>query len=128
MQTVARLTVPAQPEYLSVCRLALAGVTAEMRISDRVLDDLKLVLSEMCANAIEHGYEGSDGDIEIEFRTSDREIEVSVADRGAGPSAARYSAPGVGFSLLHKLCSRADVRSRGDGPGTIVTFARAFPA
>ena len=63
---IARLTVPAEPASLALCRHALAAATRGAPLSDGVVEDLKLVLSEVCKNAIEHGYRWGPGTIEIE--------------------------------------------------------------
>jgi serine/threonine-protein kinase RsbW len=128
---IAHLTIPADASYLSVCRLALAGVAAGLRVSDDALDDLKFALSEACGNAIKHGYADSKGTVDVIFRGSPAEIEITVADRGRGfrphlrveeedPSL------GIGLSLIRSLSSRWRVESGPDGQGTVVTFARAL--
>jgi anti-sigma regulatory factor (Ser/Thr protein kinase) len=124
---IAHLTVPAQPEQLAICRLALAGVAAGLPVSDQALDDLKLVLSEMCSNAIEHGYAGAEGTIEVEFRAGDGdELELRVVDHGRGMPA--DPPHGMGMTVLEKLCSRWSVEHLPGGGGTAVTFARRLPA
>ena len=124
LELVAELIVPADVEMLAVCRTTLAGVGAGLALSDVALDDLKLVLSEICGAAMERtGAAG--GTVGIEFRTSQAEIEVSVSDRGGD---AHRGGRGLGVSLLRRLCSRLDVVPRPDGPGRIVRFARTLPA
>ena len=124
LELVAELIVPADAEMLTVCRTTLAGVGADLRLSDQVLDDLKLVLSEVCAAAMERTG-ALDGTVGIEFRRSDGEIEVSVSDRGGD---AHPGAGGLGFALLRQLCSRLDVSASPQGPGRIVRFAQTLPA
>ncbi|MDX6546843.1 MAG: Histidine kinaselike ATPase domain [Gaiellales bacterium] len=126
LQLVAELVVVAEAEMLTVCRMILMGVGAGLPLSDEALDDLKLVLSEACASAIRQTIE-PDGTVEIAFRTSDSEIEVSVSDRAQDVSTA-LSGRGFGLPLLRKLCSRLDIDSRPDGPGTVVRFAQTLPA
>jgi serine/threonine-protein kinase RsbW len=120
---IARLVVPADPGTLALCRHALVGALDTVRVADEVVEDLKLVLSEVCMNAIGHGYRGGPGTIEIEFRISDREFEVAVRDRGAGAAAGRAVA-GTGSSVLESLTSRHAIDHPAGG-GTIVTFAHA---
>ncbi len=122
LELVAELTVPADPELLTVCRTTLAGVVAALPVSDTALDDLKLVLSEVCGEAMERiGAAG--GSVAIEFRRSSGELEVSVADAGQEPATG-----GLGAPLLRKLCSRLDVSPAAAGPGRIVRFAQTLPA
>jgi anti-sigma regulatory factor (Ser/Thr protein kinase) len=128
-ETVATLVIPAQPDYLSVCRQALAGAAAGVALSDDALEDLKLVLSEMCANAIVHGYGANEGLIEIEFCTSDDEIVLTVTDRGAGFGDDLASVHrGMGMSLLEHLCDRHQIEPNLPSGGASVSFSRALPA
>ena len=53
LELIAELIVPADVEMLAVCRTTLAGVGAGLALSDVALDDLKLVLSEVCGAAME---------------------------------------------------------------------------
>jgi serine/threonine-protein kinase RsbW len=125
---IATVTVPSDPAYLTVCRQALVGATEHLAIPDTDLDDLKLVLSETCANAILHGYGGRDhGVIEIAFRVSPGEIEVRVSDRGAGfPDGRVPDTAGAGLSLLERLCNRHSIDPQRAGGGAAVTFARSI--
>jgi anti-sigma regulatory factor (Ser/Thr protein kinase) len=118
---LAELVVPADPEMLTVCRTTLGGVGAGLPLSDSALDDLKLVLTEVCGEAMARSRGGSVG---IEFRSSPGELEVTVVDAGAGSPA---GLGGLAAPLLRKLCSRIDVLPR-DGGGTVVCFAQTLPA
>src|SRR5262245_26393316 len=96
---IATISVPAAPAYLSVCRQALVGAVERLGLADEELDDLKLVLSETCANAILHGSRSPADVIDVEFRGSDDEIEVTVVDHGPGFSGGQVPAhQGVGLS------------------------------
>jgi anti-sigma regulatory factor (Ser/Thr protein kinase) len=123
LQLVAELVVPADVGMLSLCRTTLVGVVSGLPITDRRLDDLKLVLSEVCGAAMERTH-AVDGTVDIGFRRSADEIEVSVADRGPDPGEGHMLA----VQLLEKLCSRIDVERSCDGPGRVVRFAQRLPA
>jgi serine/threonine-protein kinase RsbW len=122
----ARLVVPAEPGYVAVCRGALVGALSGVGAADELIEDLKLVLSEVCANAIDHGYAGGAGEIELEFRTSPSEVEISVTDHGAGfPSPDLQSIQGgIGMAALRALTTRFTVDAAEGGRGTRVSFAR----
>ena len=122
LRLVAELVVPADVGMLTVCRTVLAGVALELPLPDQALDDLKLVLSEVCSEAMERTAT-PDGTIDIAFRCSGTEIEVSVADHAAGVPAESH---GLGFPLLRTLCSRLDVGRQPEGPGTVIRFAQTL--
>ena len=123
LQLVAELVVPADVGMLSLCRTTLVGVVSGLPLTDRRLDDLKLVLSEVCGAAMERTHAPA-GTVDIGFRRSAGEIEVTVADRGPDPGEGHMLA----VQLLEKLCSRIDVERAGDGPGRVVRFAQRLPA
>ena len=123
LQLVAELVVPADVGMLSLCRTTLVGVVSGLPITDRRLDDLKLVLSEVCGAAMERTHAPA-GTVDIGFRRSAGEIEVTVADRGPDPGEGHMLA----VQLLEKLCSRIDVERAGDGPGRVVRFAQRLSA
>jgi anti-sigma regulatory factor (Ser/Thr protein kinase) len=124
---IATVAVPADPAYLTICRHALAGAAINMDMADADLDDLKLMLSEACSNAIVHGYQGQGhGLIEIELRTPPGEMEVTVMDRGRGFRDGEVpEQPGLGLSLLQRLSSRYRIDPARPGGGASVTFARS---
>ena len=123
LQLVAELVVPADVGMLSLCRTTLVGVVSGLPLTDRRLDDLKLVLSEVCGAAMERTHAPA-GTVDIGFRRSAGEIEVTVADRGPDPGEGHMLA----VQLLEKLCSRIDVERHGEGPGRVVRFAQQLPA
>ena len=123
LQLVAELVVPADVGMLSLCRTTLVGVVSGLPLTDRRLDDLKLVLSEVCGAAMERTH-AADGTVDIGFRRSASEIEVTVADRGPDPGEGHMLA----VQLLAKLCSRIDVERPCDGSGRVVRFAQRLPA
>ena len=123
LQLVAELVVPADVGMLSLCRTTLVGVVSGLPLTDRRLDDLKLVLSEVCGAAMERTHAPA-GTVDIGFRRSAGEIEVTVADRGPDPGEGHMLA----VQLLEKLCSRIDVERHGDDPGRVVRFAQRLSA
>ena len=128
LEQIATLSVPSDPAYLAVSRQALIGATAGLPIADADLDDLKLVLSEICANAIVHAYgQRPDGRIEVIFRRSAAELEVTVADHGPGfPGGEVPDRAGAGLTLRHRVCSRHSIEPQRPQGGAAVTFAQTI--
>jgi serine/threonine-protein kinase RsbW len=121
---IATVSIPADPAYLSVCRQALAGAVEQLGLAHEELNDLKLVLSETCANAILHGSRSPADVIDVEFRTAAGEVEVTVVDHGPGfPGGRVPEQQGVGLSLLSQLCTRHRIEPARAGGGAAVTFA-----
>jgi anti-sigma regulatory factor (Ser/Thr protein kinase) len=127
LEQVATLSIPSDAGYLAVSRQALVGAAAGLPLGDEDIDDLKLVLSEICANAILHAYGGRpDGCIDVTFRRSEREFEVTVADAGPGFPEGRVPVTfGAGLTLLDRLCARHTIEPRRSLGGAAVTFAHS---
>jgi serine/threonine-protein kinase RsbW len=83
---VVELAVPARSEYLALVRLAIAAAAAQgPTFPDARIDDLRLAVSEACANAFKaHGDPESAGPVRIRCEVSSNGVTVAVEDRGGG--------------------------------------------
>src|SRR5687768_18075074 len=82
---IVALTIPARPEYVALCRLALTGIARTRAMSAEIVADLKLALTEACSNSVRHAYdEGREGVVEIVYELSDDRIAIQVTDDGSG--------------------------------------------
>ncbi|MGH3072925.1 MAG: ATP-binding protein [Gaiellaceae bacterium] len=118
-----RLTIPAKPEYITLSRLALAGLSRARPFADDTLADLKLALTEACSNSVRHAYAGGDGHVEISFELRDDRLVVEVVDDGTGFSpeekrgnggVADLSEGGLGIAIIRSIADEVEI---GDGPG-----------
>ena len=58
---IVRLTIPARAEYITLCRLALTGLARLRPISEELVADLKLALTEATSNSVRHAYGEREG-------------------------------------------------------------------
>lgn len=121
---VVALSIPAKAEYLTVCRLALAGLSQVYPVEPETLADVKLALTEACSNSIRHAYrEGRGGDVEIRYEFDDGRIAVEVRDEGAGfPADEEESSPaaeldegGLGLAIIRALSDEVEIESHAGG-------------
>src|SRR2546429_5008314 len=79
-----RLTIPARAEYITLCRLALTGIGRLRELSDELLADLKLALTEAASNSVRHAYgEVRDvGVVEIAYELHSDRLGIEVTDDG----------------------------------------------
>jgi serine/threonine-protein kinase RsbW len=134
VRTVLALCIPARPEYLVLGRLALAGVARVVAIDPDALGDLKLALTEACANAIRHAYAGSDGEVEIRFEVADDAsyMAIEVSDHGpgfgdgkpGGESSDGDGEGGLGLAIIRAVSDSVELRPREDGTGSCVRFLK----
>ena len=132
-----RLRIPAKPEYITLGRLALTAI-ARMRsepLSQEVLGDLKLALTEACTNSVRHAYDGGEGTVEILYELHSDRIVVEVADEGEGfqppenPGAALQeddlSEGGLGIAIIQALADDFEIRERDRGSS--LRFMKLLP-
>ena len=78
------LTFPAQSEWVSVVRLATAGVASRMGFTYDEIEDIKLAIAEACNNAILHVYPEKAGQmVRVHWLPCARHLEISVIDGGS---------------------------------------------
>src|SRR6266566_4779348 len=85
LDPVVRLTIPARPEYITLCRLALTGLLRLRPFSAELLGDLKLALTEACSNSVRHAYRAEQaGVVEVVYELHRDKLVVGGSDRGEG--------------------------------------------
>lgn len=83
MKDVVKITVPADPKYLSLVRDMTARMGVLGEIEGLVIDTLKLAIDEACANIIKHAYKGDTGkNIRIHYRITKETFEAVIEDSG----------------------------------------------
>jgi serine/threonine-protein kinase RsbW len=111
-----RLTIPARAEYITLCRLALTGIGRLRELSDELLADLKLALTEAASNSVRHAYGATRdvGVVEISYELHSDRLVIEVTDEGEGfdPAAAEGHSDELSEGDLdHTVRSRTRSRS-----------------
>jgi serine/threonine-protein kinase RsbW len=80
------LEIPARTDYLGLIRLVVsAAATLEPTIPESRLDDLRLAVSEACANAIDaQGPARPDPPIRVKCELLPERVVVTISDSGGG--------------------------------------------
>jgi serine/threonine-protein kinase RsbW len=128
-----RLCIPAKPEYISLGRLALTGLSRLRTFPDDVLADLKLALTEACTNSVRHAYDGGEGIVEILYELHPDRLVVEVTDcgegfqhDGVGPDDADDLAEGgLGIAIIQALADELEI-GRPNGGGSRLRFVKRF--
>jgi serine/threonine-protein kinase RsbW len=129
---MVRLSFPAKPDYLLLARLALSGLARDVSMSEDVLADLKLAVTEACGNAVRHAYPGGAGDVTVSYMVSNAALEMIVEDQGTGLGERAIhdepvSAPvesGMGISIMRAIVDDLDIHAGADGRGTVVRMSK----
>ncbi|OUZ11993.1 hypothetical protein BHE97_03740 [Aeromicrobium sp. PE09-221] len=96
----------------AVARRARALMQAELTeagLSTPVIDDAVLVLSELVANAVEHGRPDAHGRIEVSWCIHEDYVRISVHDAGRAPDLQPVEVPddavsGRGLTIVDYIC------------------------
>jgi serine/threonine-protein kinase RsbW len=133
LSRLVRLTIPAKPEYITLSRLALAGLSRVRAFSEETLADLKLALTEACSNSVRHAYGEGDGHVDISFELFDDRLIVEVADDGTGfeladesgdGAADELSEGGLGIAIIRSIADEVEITGGPDGRGSRLRFVK----
>jgi serine/threonine-protein kinase RsbW len=128
-----RLTIPARAEYITLCRLALTGIARVRDLSDEVLADLKLALTEAASNSVRHAYAGDDeaGVVEISYELFADRLVIEVTDEGEGfdPAEAEgapeeLSEGGLGIAIIRAIADDVQIGTQPSGKGSRLRFEK----
>ena len=126
-----RLCIPAKPEYISLGRLALTGLSRLRTFPDDALADLKLALTEACTNSVRHAYDGGEGTVEILYELHPDRLVVVVTDTGEGfehgeaeaEDPDELSEGGLGIAIIQALADELEI-GRRNGGGSRLRFVK----
>lgn len=129
-----RLTIPAKPEYITLCRLALTGLSRLRPLPDETLADLKLALTEACSNSVRHAYADREGSVEILYELHEDRLVIEILDEGEGfdaeeteQQAEELSEGGLGIAIIRAIADEFEVGERSGGTGSRLRFVKVLP-
>ena len=131
MRTV-RLRIPARAEYIALARLALSGLADIVELSDELLADLKLALTEAVSNSVRHAYAGEGGFVSIAYELSRDALAIEVVDDGAGFDPERppslegeeLTEGGLGIAIIRTIADEFELDSQPGVRGSRLRFAK----
>ena len=131
-----RLTIPAKPEYITLSRLALSGLSRVRPLADETLADLKLALTEACSNSVRHAYDGDAGHVSISFELQDDRLIIEVTDDGTGFTSeaagkngddVELSEGGLGIAIIRSVADEVEIGGGANGRGSRLRFVKLLP-
>ena len=125
-----RLSLPAHPPNIAVVRRALEAIAEELSLPRRLIEDMRLAVTEACTNVVRHAYNGGEADdanaMRVDLLPNAHGMQVIVEDRGRGlgpsPDA---SGPGLGLPLIAALTSELEVSHGADDRGSRIAMSFA---
>src|SRR4051794_39220754 len=130
-----RLRIPAKPEYITLCRLALTGLARLRPFSDELLADIKLALTEATSNSVRHAYPDTEGWVEIAYELRGDRLVIVVTDEGAGFDPAdeeevgdleNLTEGGLGIAIIRSIADEFELGKGPGGRGSRLRFAKVL--
>jgi serine/threonine-protein kinase RsbW len=127
------LRIPAKAEYVTLCRLALTGLSQLRAISDDTMADLKLALTEAVSNSVRHAYRpAGDGHVDVTYELHPDRIGIEVIDDGEGfdPDEApsfdgdELSEGGLGIAIIRTIADELEIESSPGRRGSRLRFVK----
>jgi len=127
-----RLQIPARAEYVALARLALSGLADIARLSEEVLADLKLALTEAVSNSVRHAYSDGGGFVSIAYEVQANTLAIEVVDDGEGFDSERppllegeeLTEGGLGIAIIRTIADEFELQSRPGARGSRLRFAK----
>jgi anti-anti-sigma factor len=113
-----RFSMSSEAESLAGLRAWLRGALGDLGVERAVQADLVLAVGELCANSIEHAYEGRAGQpIHVSVAGHSDRLVIEVEDFGRAFDQSRYREPdldslpdhGLGIHLVHRIADSVAV-------------------
>jgi serine/threonine-protein kinase RsbW len=127
-----RLRIPARAEYIALARLALSGLADIVELSDELVADLKLALTEAVSNSVRHAYADEGGFVSIAYELSRHTLAIEVVDDGEGFDPERppllegeeLTEGGLGIAIIRTIADEFELNSQPGVRGSRLRFAK----
>jgi serine/threonine-protein kinase RsbW len=129
------LRIPAKPEYITLCRLALTGLGQLRAIPEDTMADLKLALTEAVSNSVRHAYgPAGEGSVDVRYELHPDRLGIEVVDDGEGfdpdeeseQTAAHeeLAEGGLGIAIIRSIADEFEIRSTPGSRGSTLRFVK----
>ena len=133
----ARVFFSAKSENEYFARLFAAGLLTQLDPTISEMTDIKTAVSEAVTNAIIHGYEKQEGQVELFCGYKENKVYIEVADKGKGiadisqareplyTSKPEMERSGMGFTIMETFMDHIRIE-RKIGEGTRIFMEKAL--
>ena len=125
------------PQNVSFARIAIAGFLSCLDPTVDEIADIKTAVSEAVTNAIIHGYDNTDGVVEMAISLEGRTITIKITDTGIGienvnqvrtpmfTTKPNLERSGLGFTVMEAFMDTVEVESV-PGEGTTIVLTKTL--
>ena len=113
--TCLEFSLPATPASVRKARVSVGDAAAGLGASERVVDDIRLCVSEAVSNVVQHAYGKTRGAVDVVLERENGNFNVVVRDGGKGMKAERprKNVPGgYGLKIMNSVAERMTITSR----------------
>ena len=122
------MDLPTNPEQVSVARLTVSAISNTIGFNVEEIEDIKIALSEACANAIRHSQKDT---FSLHFELEPGKLTIQVSDQGVGFDTNEVKEPvieemkenGLGFFIIESLMDEVTIDSEV-GKGTTIRMSK----
>ena len=122
------MSLPCKSEYIGVVRLTVSAIANRMGFNIEEIEDIKVAVSEGCANAVKHAL---DTYFDIAVEVFSNKIKIEIKDCGVGYDVTTIQVPdmdspkegGLGIFIIKTLMDQAQLESKV-GKGSKVTMVK----
>lgn len=127
------MSIRSLSENVGIARVSTAAFAAQVDFTLNEIEEIKVAVSEAVSNAVIHGYEYQDGEIQIKMTLYEDQLEYIIVDHGKGiaditlarqPS---YSSDpermGLGFAFMESFMDELYIESEVN-KGTLVRMVK----
>jgi serine/threonine-protein kinase RsbW len=102
------MRVPFAASSVSVARQKLKAWMVDGGLAGDVVEDARVVISELVANSVRHAQPLPEGDIQVSWKMANQGLQISVTDGGSGTRPRKVNAPssalaGRGMAIVETL-------------------------
>ncbi len=113
------MALPSAPAAARQMRNAVAELAAEAGLPDRMVDDIRLAVSEAVTNSVRYG-SSAGAEIVMLAALESNSLTITISDQGT--EAANESDPGLGLGLMIMSAVASHVEVAQVARGTVVTL------
>jgi len=129
MTTCLALSLPAVPSSVRKARVTVGEAAAGLGASARLVDDIRLCVSEAVSNVVRHAYGTRRGHVDVVVESKKGGLSVVVRDEGQGmrrDTAKRRTTGGYGLKIIDSVAERLTITSAREA-GTEVRMTFSIP-
>lgn len=102
------LRVPFAASSVAVARQKLKAWLVDSGVRREIVDDARVIISELVGNSVRHAQPLPDGEIEVSWTVNERGLQISVTDGGSGTRPRKVNASssalaGRGMAIVETL-------------------------